>query len=190
MTFLLLFFEFFKAGLFAVGGGLATLPFLTDMSKNYSWFSETELSNMIAISESTPGPIGVNMATYAGFTAGFSEGGFLLGVLGALTATIALVMPSLIIVMIVAHFLERFQGSTLVQDSFFALRPAVTALIAIAGYEIVRQSLFVISQAGISFDYVAIAIFAVIVILQIFLKKLHPIVLIAIAAVLGVIFKM
>ncbi len=190
MTFLLLFFEFFKAGLFAVGGGLATLPFLTDMSKTYSWFSETELSNMIAISESTPGPIGVNMATYAGFTAGFAEGGFLLGVLGALTATIALVMPSLIIVMIVAHFLTKFQESTLVQDSFFALRPAVTALIAIAGYEIVKQSLFLITQSGITLNLVAIAIFVVIVLLQTFLKKLHPIVFIAVAAILGIIFKM
>ncbi len=190
MTFLLLFFEFFKAGLFAVGGGLATLPFLSDMSNTYGWFSSTELSNMIAISESTPGPIGVNMATYAGFTAGFSEGGILLGIFGALTATTALVLPSLIIIIIVAHFLEKFKSNALVNDSFFALRPAVTALIGLAGFEIVKQSLFMITANGIDFDMLAIALFVVIFALQIIFKKLHPVALIAISAVAGIIFKM
>ena len=93
MTYLILFLEFFKIGLFAVGGGLATLPFLSELAGKYPWFDESMLGNMIAVSQSTPGPIGINMATYAGFNAG--------GVLGGLVATIGIVTPSVIIILIV-----------------------------------------------------------------------------------------
>ena len=86
MIYLHLFWEFFKTGLFSIGGGLATLPFLRQMGQRYHWFTETELANMLAVSESTPGPIGVNMATYVGFTAG--------GIPGAVIATLGLVAPS------------------------------------------------------------------------------------------------
>ena len=99
----LLFIEFFKTGLFAIGGGLATLPFLYDLSDKYDWFDRGMLANMIAISESTPGPIGVNMSTYAGFNAE--------GVVGGIVATVALVMPSLIIIIIVAKFLGKFNDN-------------------------------------------------------------------------------
>ena len=75
MTYLILFLEFFKIGLFAVGGGLATLPFLSELAGKYPWFDESMLGNMIAVSQSTPGPIGINMATYAGFNAGGVLGG-------------------------------------------------------------------------------------------------------------------
>ena len=102
MTYLLLFYEFFKTGLFAVGGGLATLPFLYDMAARHpEWFTTSQLADMVAVSESTPGPLGVNMATYVGFITG--------GIPGALVATIGLVTPSIIIILIVAAFLKRFR---------------------------------------------------------------------------------
>ena len=122
MIFLQLFFEFFKTGLFAIGGGLATLPFLQEMSVRTGWFSLTELQDMIAVSESTPGPIGVNMATYCGFTTA--------GIPGAVVATLGLITPSFIVILIVAGFLKRFKDSPVVAAAFSGLRPASTALIA------------------------------------------------------------
>ena len=98
MIYLQMFFAFFHTGLFAVGGGLATLPFLYHMSDATGWFTYTQLADMIAVSESTPGPMGVNMATYVGFT--------IRGIPGALTATLGLVAPSIIVILIVAGFLE------------------------------------------------------------------------------------
>ena len=98
-TLLLLCWEFFKTGLFAVGGGLATLPFLTQIQARYGWFSADMLANMIAISESTPGPIGINMATYVGYTTCAALGGVPLGILGALLATFFLVLPSVIVIL-------------------------------------------------------------------------------------------
>ena len=92
MIYLRLFYEFFKTGLFAIGGGLATLPFLSDMADRTGWFTHAQLADMLAVSESTPGPIGVNMATYVGFTTG--------GVGGALVATLGLVAPSIIVILI------------------------------------------------------------------------------------------
>ena len=103
MILLRLFFEFAKTGLFAVGGGLATIPFLQDLGARTGWFSAADLSTMIAVSESTPGPIGVNMATYVGFLTG--------GVPGAVTATVGLIAPSVIVILIVAAFLQAFRDS-------------------------------------------------------------------------------
>ena len=126
MTYLLLFYEFFKTGLFAVGGGLATLPFLYDMAARHpEWFTTSQLADMVAVSESTPGPLGVNMATYVGFITG--------GIPGALVSTIGLVTPSIIIILIVAAFLKRFRDSKLVNAVFYGLRPASTAMVASAG---------------------------------------------------------
>ena len=124
MLYLQLFWEFFKTGLFAVGGGLATLPFLQDMADRTGWFTHAQLADMLAVSESTPGPIGVNMATYVGFTTG--------GIGGALVATIGLVTPSVIVILIVAAFLKAFRDSKWVSAAFYGLRPASTALIAAA----------------------------------------------------------
>ena len=109
--YLRLFWEFFKTGLFAVGGGMATIPFLYDMSDKTGWFTHQDLANMIAVSESTPGPIGVNMATYVGYVTGMGEGGIGHAILGAVTATAGLVLPSLIVILIVAAMLKRFRNS-------------------------------------------------------------------------------
>ncbi|MBQ2669042.1 MAG: chromate transporter [Clostridia bacterium] len=198
MTFLILFYEFFKAGLFAIGGGLATLPFLYDIADKYTWFDEAMLSDMIAISESTPGPIGVNMATYAGYNAGFELAGVGGGILGAATATIGLITPSIIIILIVAQFLKRFKDSQIVKDVFYTLRPAVTGLIACACFTTMTGSLFFpevlqnFSGAGDLlnlFSLPAIALFAVILVGILKLKKLHPVVFIAVAAVVGILLK-
>ena len=101
-----LFLEFFKIGLFAVGGGLATIPFLHQLAEKYTWFTVETLVDMIAISESTPGAMGVNMATYSGFTTA--------GISGSLIATLGLVLPSIVIIIIIAHFLKQFSDSPVV----------------------------------------------------------------------------
>ena len=123
MQLLILFLEFFKIGLFSVGGGLATLPFLYDLADKYPWLSASQIPDMIAISESTPGPLGVNMATYAGFHCA--------GPLGSVIATAGLVTPSVIVIIIVYKFLERFRKSTLVENAFYGLRPIVVGLICL-----------------------------------------------------------
>ena len=124
MTYLRLLWEFFKTGLFAIGGGMATLPFLKNIGLSTGWYSQTDLMNMLAVSESTPGPIGINMATYVGFTVG--------GVPGAIIATIGEVTPSIIVILIVAAFLKAFRDSKWVSAAFCGLRPASTALVAAA----------------------------------------------------------
>ena len=133
MIYLQLFLEFFKTGLFAVGGGLATLPFLSQMADKTGWFTQGNLADMIAISESTPGPIGVNMATYTGFITA--------GIPGAVVATLGLITPSIIIILIIAGFLKQFRENKYVDAVFYALRAASTAFIAAAGLNVVKIAL-------------------------------------------------
>lgn len=182
MIYLLLFWEFFKTGLFAIGGGLATIPFLMDMAENYTWFTKAELSNMIAVSESTPGPIGINMATYVGFAT--------CGPLGALLATTALVLPSLVIIMVIAGFLQKFRENALVKDTFYVLRPAVIGMLFVSLSSMISPLL--IDLAGKAFleifNLKAIALFTLLLFGILKFKK-HPIVYIAIGAVAGIIFK-
>ena len=187
MLYLRLFYEFFKAGLFAIGGGLATLPFLYEISDKTGWFTHGQLADMIAVSESTPGPIGVNMATYVGFETG--------GPAGAVAATLGLIAPSVIIILIIAGFLKAFQDNAYVKAVFHALRPASAALIAAAGLGVVKISLigweaFVQSGSlGELFRWKEILL-AVGVFFGIrHFKKLHPAVFIGISAVIGVLFR-
>ncbi len=186
-VYLLLFYEFFKAGLFAIGGGLATLPFIYDMSARYpNWFSVDDISNMIAVSESTPGPIGINMATYTGFTVG--------GVLGAVISTVGVVLPSLIVIIIVAKFLQKFQDSKLVRHAFYGLRPAVAGLIAAAAFQVVKVAVLTLEtfmQTHKLLDLVdlrGLIICAVTLVLLYIkpLKKIHPIIYILCGAVVGI----
>ncbi len=139
MIYLILFFEFFKVGLFAIGGGLVTVPFLFDLSEKYSWFTTKELADMIAISESTPGPIGVNMATYAGYHAA--------GIWGGIIATLGLVTPSVIIIIMIARLMDKYSCNRRVQDVLSGIRPAVVALIFCAGLEIAKLSIVDIKTA-------------------------------------------
>ncbi|MBR7164350.1 MAG: chromate transporter [Clostridia bacterium] len=184
MIYLQLFYEFFKTGLFAVGGGLATLPFLRDIAaKHPDWFTESMLADMIAVSESTPGPIGVNMATYAGFTTN--------GMLGSLVATIGLITPSVIVMLIVAQLLKSFRDNHYVNAAFYGLRPAVAGLIGAAGFSVAQTTLVHLPYAGslwAMLDIPSISIFLVVFILMRIKKiKLHPIAYLAASAIVGII---
>ena len=182
MIYLILFLEFFKVGLFTIGGGLASLPFLYELAEKYTWITKSMIADMIAISQSTPGPIGINMATYVGFKSG--------GILGGIIATFAIVLPSFIIIIIIANFLNKFKNSKLVDSAFKGLRPTVTGLIAVAWFEIIKISIINVNNL---FD-VVINLKALIVFLAILLltKKFdkHPIVFIGIGAFVGIIFKL
>lgn len=195
MTFLRLFYEFFKTGLFSVGGGLATLPFLKKMAEVYPWFTTSELTDMIAISESTPGPIGINMSTYAGFSAGLGEGSIFTAILGAFTATATLVLPSIIIIILISKILEKFRKSKLVDNIFYGLRPASAGLILGAMSEIFVATLLFTDKFNNFFNVFeifnikAIVLFAVSIFLIMKLKKIHPIVFILGGCIIGIVFK-
>ena len=189
MILLRLFWEFFKTGLFAVGGGMATLPFLYAMSDATGWFSHAQLADMIAVSESTPGPIGVNMASYVGFTTA--------GIPGALVATAGLVTPSIIIILVIARVLSAFRQNKYVDAAFYGLRPCSVALIAAAGVLVVKIALFdfpLYAQSGRLvdlFNWKALALAALLLVLTRGVKKLkqlHPIVFILASALVGVVF--
>ena len=189
MLYVRLFWEFFKTGLFAVGGGMATLPFLYSMSDTTGWFSHAQLADMIAVSESTPGPIGVNMATYVGFTAA--------GIPGAVIATLGLITPSIIIILIIARVLTAFRQNKYVDAAFYGLRPCSVGLIAAAGLLVVKIALFdfdLFKQTGVLldlFNWKAILLAAVLIVLTRYvkpLKKLHPVIFILGSAALGALF--
>lgn len=135
MLYLRLFFEFAKIGLFTIGGGLATLPFLYSLADNTGWFTHADVMSLIAVSEATPGPIGINAATYVGYLVG--------GFGGAIVATLALIFPSLILALMVSRVLAQFRESRLVNDLFYGLRPASIGLIAAAGFLVMRATFWI-----------------------------------------------
>ncbi len=197
MLYLQLFWEFFKTGLFAIGGGMATVPFLQEISDKTGWFSAADLADMIAVSESTPGPIGVNMATYVGYTTVHDQYGPVAGILGGIIATIGLVMPSVIIILIIAKFLEKFRDNHYVNAAMYGLRAASVALISAAGVSIVLISIFGIRSIeqfrSAVIDYRCFLLAIVMLILTRWVpqtKKLHPVIFIAISAVIGIVFHM
>ncbi len=181
MDLLIMCLEFFKTGLLSIGGGLATLPFLYAMADKYPWFTRQQLSDMIAVSESTPGPMGVNMATYAGYMVG--------GIPGAVLATFSLVLPSIIVILLVAKFLQRFQESRLVQRGLYGLRPASVGLVAAAGFGILKIALALDFSGSLSglMDWRCLCLMAVLGVLYYFKKNWHPIIFIAMGAVAGVV---
>ncbi len=140
MIYLILFGEFFKTGLLAVGGGLATLPFVYDIAARYDWLRVEDVTNMIAVAESTPGPIGLNVATFAGYHAS--------GILGSLVATVALILPSMLAILLVSHFLSIWQEHRLVKATFWSLRPAALGLIGAAFITVIRQVFILPIDAG------------------------------------------
>ncbi len=197
MLFLRLYFEFFKTGLFAVGGGLATIPFLNALADKTGWFAREQLMDMIAVSESTPGPIGVNMATYVGFLCG-GRYGVWGHILGAVVATVGLVTPSIIVILIIAGFLKSFGENKIVKSVFYGLRPASVGLIAASGLAVAMEVFlpeFTESRAWkdlLHVDWRALALAAVLIVLTRYVKqtkKLHPILFIAFSAVVGVVFR-
>ena len=187
--YLRLFWEFFKTGLFAVGGGLATLPFMYDISDKTGWFTHSMLADMVAVSESTPGPIGVNMATYVGFVTG--------GIPGAVIATVGLVTPSVIVILLIARVLKAFRENQYVDAGFYGLRPCSIGLIAAAGVLVVKLALFntelYASTGAIAdlFNVKALILAAVLLAATRCIKKLkglHPIVFILASAGIGIVF--
>ncbi len=191
MILLRLFFEFCRVGLFSVGGGLATIPFLTDLGERTGWFTAGQLADMVAISESTPGPMGVNMATYVGYTTA--------GILGGVVATLGLIFPSLVVILIIAGFLQKFRQSKAVDAVFYGLRAASVALITAALLQVAKIALL-FRQVPAADGAVQVQLFhipAILLTVAVFvlmkytpLKKLHPICFIAISAVAGIVFQM
>ena len=187
--YLRLYWEFFKTGLFAIGGGMATLPFLKDIGATTGWFSQTDLMNMLAVSESTPGPVGINMATYVGFVTG--------GIPGAVVATVGLVTPSVILILLIARVLKAFRENQYVDAGFYGLRPCSVGLIAAAGVLVIKLALFnteLYASTGALldlFNFKALILAAVLLAATRCIKKLkglHPIVFILASAVIGIVF--
>lgn len=198
MTYLTLYWEFFKTGLFAIGGGMATLPFLKAIGESTGWYTYTDLMNMLAISESTPGPIGINMATYVGFTAG--------GPLGAVIATIGEITPSIVVILIVAAILKSFRDNRYVERVFYGLRPASTGLIGAACAAVAFEVLTAINvqsvdgallnrfylESGSLLRWPQLMLAGLLLVLTNIVKptkNLHPIVFIVLSAVVGVVFR-
>lgn len=195
MILLRLYLEFFKTGLFAVGGGMATLPFLKEIGESTGWYTYSDLLNMLAVSESTPGPIGINMATYVGYTVA--------GIPGVLAATIGEVTPSVIVILIIAAVLKNFRDNRYVNRAFYGLRPASSGLIGGAGIAVVLEVLLgsrIVKEEGAllgrflwegGIHWMGILLAGVILVLTNYVKptkKLHPIVFILASAVIGVVF--
>lgn len=196
---LLLYWEFFKTGLFAVGGGMATLPFLQNIGEKTGWYTYGDLMNMLAVSESTPGPIGINMATYVGFTVG--------GVPGAVIATLGEITPSIIVILIVAAILKSFRDNRYVNQAFYGLRPASTGLIGAACATVALEVLTSVQAVrpaagegiinrfalggGDVLNRRGLLLAGILLVLTNWVKptkKLHPIVFIGFSAAVGMLF--
>lgn len=187
MKLLQLLIEFFKTGLFSIGGGLATLPFLSRMGEKYGWFTQEELANMLAVSESTPGPIGVNMATYVGNT--------VYGVLGGVITTFALVLPSYLVILLVFRVMKRFHDNLYVQGAMQTLRPASVGMVGAAVLDVLVSVLLrkdAIAALAWSQMFVVpnVILFALLYAFYLKFQKLHPIVILALGAAAGILLKL
>lgn len=187
MIYVQLFFEFFRIGLFALGGGLATIPFLEELITKYGWITYQDLLDLIAIAESTPGPIGVNAATYVGYSVA--------GLTGSITTVLGLVTPSVIIIVLIAHFFTKFKEQQVVQSAFYGIRPVVAGLIGAAGFQVAKIALFNIElyrNTNALFDLINIkaAIVCLITFFIISKWEKHPIIYIALGALAGVILRL
>ncbi|MBR3401326.1 MAG: chromate transporter [Parasporobacterium sp.] len=193
MNLLIMCLEFMKTGLFAVGGGLATIPFLYEMAVRYPWFTSQDVLTYIAIAESTPGPIGINMATYAGYTS--------FGWFGGILATLSLALPSFVVILIVAGMLDKFRTNRFVLGGFKMLRPASTGLIAAAGFNVILTVFFGVEKITFSMlgrigeiftqvNWLAMIMFAVLFAAMRYFRKIHPIFFILASAGLGILLKL
>lgn len=184
MIYLKLFLTFFEVGLFTFGGGYAMISLIRDKALAFGWLNEEELLNMVAVSESTPGPIAVNMATFVGSTQG--------GVLGSLVSTLGVVLPSFIIILLISALIRNFLKYKGVQAFLKGVRPCVVALILATGITMALSTLlkFTTLTGGFAPDYKAIIILAILVAITLVFKKLRnkkpsPILMIVISAGLG-----
>lgn len=186
MILLKLFYTFFKIGLFTFGGGYAMIPLISDAVVSNGWLSEEQFLNILAVAESTPGPVAINTATFVGSTQS--------GIMGSICATLGVVLPSFIIILVVAALLKNFLKYSGVQGFMKGVRPCVAALIIAAGIKIGLNTLFAISTVGGGFspNYVGLIIFAVVAAISLIYKKIRnkkisPILLIVISAALGIV---
>lgn len=195
MIYLQVFWEFFKTGLFAIGGGLATLPFLSKMSEAYGWFTQEDIGNMLAVSESTPGPIGVNMATYVGNTIGALHGGFLGGILCGVLSTLSLVLPSYLVILVVQKMMSRFSENRYVQGAMRTLRPASVGMVSAAVLGILESALFNFDVLSVQQWNNVVLIPNILLFIAIFIlyqrfNKLHPVLFLAAGAAAGILFRL
>lgn len=187
MIYLQLFWEFFKTGLFAFGGGLATLPFLYSMGERTGWFTAHQVADMLAVSESTPGPIGINMAVYTGYTSA--------GVLGSVCAIVGIVTPSIIVIILVAALLKAFRENRYVKAVFYGIRPASTGLIAAAGVTVATGALLRTelwtgpASLPAVVDWKAVVLAVCVFLVGRKFPRLHPVFLILSCAVIGAVFR-
>ena len=191
MIFLQLFLTFFKIGLFTFGGGYAMLPLIQDEVLAHGWVTETEITNFIAVAESTPGPFAINMSTYVGSIMGGQTLGVFGSILGAFCATLGVVLPSFIIILIIASCYEAFKKNRIVKGAMSGLKPAVIGLIGAAVLTVAQSALFSVdSQGAVVYDFTSYAffcaagVFAVVAVLA--FKKVHPMLLIAMSAAAGI----
>lgn len=179
-------FEYFKIGTVAIGGGYTVIPFLYYLVEKYKWFNVSEITQMIAISNLTPGPIGINMATFVGIKVG--------GNIGAALTTIAFLIPSMIIVCSLSKFLKNNKENKYINSIMYGLRPAAVALIGVAGLKIMNTTCFNLHAFKIShniWDFISLKsliLLAVFSIIGLKLKK-NPMILIAIAILVGLVVK-
>lgn len=171
-------FEYFKIGAVAIGGGYTVIPFLYYLVNKYGWFDVSEITRMIAVSNLTPGPIGINMATFVGIKVG--------GVSGAALTTIAFMVPSFIIICFLARLLKRNNKNRCISNILYGLRPAAVALIGVAGLKIMDSTVFQISKHNFSLNALLLLCFFSVVGIK--LKK-NPMILIVIAIVLGLVIR-
>ncbi|MCM1339845.1 MAG: chromate transporter [Muribaculaceae bacterium] len=169
MIFLHLFLQFFHIGVFSFGGGYATLPFLYDIAEKYHWYTSKQLTDMLAVSSITPGPVGVNVATFAGFTTS--------GILGALIATTAIILPSFIIVTIVSKMLDKFKTNAYVQGGVKGLKAAGCALLSAVGVKLLFTSNL----------HLFGTILLIILLVMSFFKKRDPLFYLGVSALAGLI---
>lgn len=170
MLYLQLFWQFFQIGVFSFGGGYATLPFLYEIADKFHWYSSADLTNMLAISSITPGPVGVNVATFAGFNSG--------GILGSLIATTSVVLPSFIIVTIVSKMLEKFRTNKYVKGAVSAVKPAGCALLSAVGIKLLFTS---------NLHLFGTLLLVALITLSVVRKKTDPLVYLGVSAVAGLV---
>ena len=185
--YLILFLEFFMIGLFTIGGGYAMIPLVRELVLKYNWMSETEFYNFLGVCESTPGPIAINMATYVGSTQG--------GLLGSIVATLGVVLPSFIIIILVASILKKVIKNKYFQAFLNGVKPVVIALIFGTGLMLVIKCIGFININEINFDFISFLIFILIAFIfyftkYVFKKKLNAISLILISASLGLLISL
>ena len=185
MIFWQLFVSFFASGLFAIGGGLATIPFVYDMADRYTWLDHAALIDIIAVAQSAPGPFGVNVATYVGWQAA--------GFWGSAVAAVSLIMPSFLVILIVSLFFNRLKSSSLFETVSSMVHPAALGMIAAASWGIIKIALFTMENHGETksfLDFInwkAVVLFIALVYLTRKFKK-HPVFYIALAAAAGILF--